>query len=139
MPSINAMDLTTGRREAPVTTLASTAGRPVAGHRRPFDALAATSEFRPTEGRIERLPELAADLARQNCDVVLVPARKRDLSRSSRRSGNTPIVIVANDYDPVGTGHIASLAHPRGRITRVSQLWPERAMREAKVARAFVE
>ena len=60
-----------------------------------------TSEFRPTEGRIERLPELAADLARQNCDVVLVPARKRDLSRSSRRSGDTPIVIVANDYDVV--------------------------------------
>ena len=86
-----------------------------------------------------RLPELAADLARQNCDVVLVPARKRDLSRSSRRSGDTPIVIVANDYDPVGTGHIASLAHPGGRITRVSQLWPERAMREAKVASALVE
>ena len=39
-------------------------------------------EFRTAQGRIERLPELAADLARQNCDVLL--------PRSSRRAGTHP-------------------------------------------------
>jgi putative ABC transport system substrate-binding protein len=33
-----------------------------------------------------------------------------------------PIVMVASDYDPMTTGHIASLAHPGGRITGISQL-----------------
>ncbi len=28
--------------------------------------------------------------------------------------------MVANDYDPMATGHVASLARPRGRITEVS-------------------
>ena len=81
-----------------------------------------TSEFRPTEGRIERLPELAADLARQNCDVFLAPGNEATLVAIKQASRDTPIVMLANDYDPVARGHVASLAHPGGRITGVSQL-----------------
>ena len=77
-------------------------------------------EFRTAEGRIERLPELAADLARQNCDVFLAPGTEAGLAAIKQASRDTPIVIVANDYDPVATGHIASLARPGGRITGVS-------------------
>jgi putative ABC transport system substrate-binding protein len=82
-------------------------------------------EYRATEGRIERLPELAADLARQNCDVLLVPGSEANLVAIKQASRDTPIVMVANDYDPVATGHIASLARPGGRITGVSQLQTE--------------
>ncbi len=78
-------------------------------------------EFRATEGRIERLPELAADLARQNCDVLLAPGTEANLAAIKQASRDTPIVMVAIDYDPVATGHIASLARPGGRITGVSQ------------------
>jgi putative ABC transport system substrate-binding protein len=82
-------------------------------------------EFRSAEGRIDRLPELAADLARQKCDVLLAPGTEAGLAAIKRASRDTPIVMVANDYDPVATGHIASLARPGGRITGVSQLQSE--------------
>jgi putative ABC transport system substrate-binding protein len=82
-------------------------------------------EFRTAEGRIERLPELAADLARQNCDVLLAPGTEANLVAIKHASRDTPIVMVANDYDPVATGHVASLARPGGRITGISQLQSE--------------
>jgi putative ABC transport system substrate-binding protein len=82
-------------------------------------------EFRTAEGRLERLPELATDLARQNCDVLLAPGTEANLVAIKQASRDTPIVMVANDYDPVATGHIASLARPGGRITGVSQLQTE--------------
>ena len=78
-------------------------------------------EFRATEGRPERLPALAADLAQQNCDVLLAPGTEANLAAIKQASWDTPIVMVAIDYDPVATGHIASLARPGGRITGVSQ------------------
>jgi putative ABC transport system substrate-binding protein len=79
-------------------------------------------EFRTAHGRVERLPELAAELARQNCDVLLAPGSEATLAALKRASKDTPIVMVAIDYDPVATGHVASLARPGGRITGVSQL-----------------
>ncbi len=82
-------------------------------------------EFRAAAGRLERLPELAADLARQNCDVLIAPGTEATLAALKQASRDTPIVVVANDYDPVATGHIASLAHPGGRITGVSQFQVE--------------
>jgi putative ABC transport system substrate-binding protein len=82
-------------------------------------------EFRAADGRIDRLPELAADLARQNCDVFLAPGTEANLAAIEQATRDTPIVIVANDYDPVATGHIASLARPGGRITGVSPLQTE--------------
>jgi putative tryptophan/tyrosine transport system substrate-binding protein len=82
-------------------------------------------EFRTTEGRSERLSELAADLARQKCDVLLAPGTEAGLVAMIQASRDTPIVMMANDYDPVATAHIASLARPGGRITGVSQLQSE--------------
>ena len=78
-------------------------------------------EFRDTGGRSERLPGLAADIARQNCDVFLASGSEASLAAFKQASRDTPIVMVALEYDPVATGHIASLARPGGRITGVSQ------------------
>jgi len=82
-------------------------------------------EYRAAQGRLDKLPELAADLARQNCDVLLVAGSELTLAAIKQASRDTPIVVVANDYDPVATGHIASLARPGGRITGVSQFQSE--------------
>lgn len=77
-------------------------------------------ESRTSMGRIDRLPELAVDLARQNCDVLVAPGNEATLIALEQASRDTPIVVVAVDYDPEATGHIASLARPGGRITGVS-------------------
>ena len=82
-------------------------------------------EFRTAQGRIERLPELAADLARQNCDVLLAPETEANLVAIKQASRDTPIVMVAIDYDPVTTGHVASLVRPGGRITGMTHIQSE--------------
>ena len=82
-------------------------------------------EFRTAQGRIERLPELAADLARHNCDVLLAPETEANLAAIKQASRDTPIVMVALDYDPVATGHIASLVRPGGRITGITHIQSE--------------
>ncbi len=82
-------------------------------------------EFRTAQGRIERLPDLAADLARQNCDVLLAPETEAHLVAIKQASRDTPIVMVAIDYDPVATGHVASLARPGGRITGITHIQSE--------------
>ncbi len=79
-------------------------------------------EYRSSGGRIERLPELAADLARQNCDVLIAPGSEANLIAIKQATRDTPIVVMAVDYDLEATGHIASLARPGGRITGVSAL-----------------
>ena len=96
-------------------------------------------EFRTTEGRIERLPGLAANLARQNCDVLLAPGTEAGLVAMEQASRDTPIVMVANDYDPVATGHIASLARPGGRITGVSQLQSELPVKRLELLKELLQ
>ena len=81
-----------------------------------------TIEFRSAEGRTERLGQLAADLARQSCDLFLAPGTDANLRAVEQASRDTPIVVVATDYDPVATRHVASLARPGGRVTGVSHL-----------------
>jgi len=82
-------------------------------------------EFRTAQGRSERLPELAADLARQKCDVLLAPETEALLVAIKQASRDTPIVMVAIDYDPVATGHIVSLVRPGGRITGMTHIQSE--------------
>jgi putative ABC transport system substrate-binding protein len=72
-------------------------------------------EWRFAEGRFELLPELAAELVRQNVDVIVlgtgaaVPA--------ARDATKTIPIVMASAIDPVGRGFVASLAHPGGNIT----------------------
>ena len=95
-------------------------------------------EFRETEGRVERLPEAAADLARRKCDVLLAPGTEANLVAIKQASRDTPIVIVALDYDPVATGHIAGLARPGGRITGVYNLMVELTDKRLELLRALL-
>ena len=82
-------------------------------------------DYRNAEGLVERLPALASDLARQKCDAFLGAGPEATLVAARQAVRETPIVIVANDYDPVATGHITSMARPGGWITGVSQFQTE--------------
>jgi hypothetical protein len=47
-------------------------------------------EFRSGQGRIDSLSELAADLARQSCDVLLAPGTERNLAAIKQASRDVP-------------------------------------------------
>jgi putative ABC transport system substrate-binding protein len=80
-------------------------------------------EYRFTEQKNERLPELAADLVRLKVDLILVSSRPAALAAKSATT--TIPIVMTNVGDPVGAGLVASLARPGGNVTGFSSLAPE--------------
>jgi putative ABC transport system substrate-binding protein len=77
-------------------------------------------EYRSAEGNYDRLPELAAELVRLKPDVLVTSATPATLAA---KQATTTIPIVMIDVgDPVGSGIVASFAHPGGNITGLSDL-----------------
>ncbi len=80
-------------------------------------------EYRHSEGREHRLPELAADLVRLKVDVIVATG---GLAASAVRNATKTIpIVMAGVSDPIGSGLVASLARPGGNITGLSILAPE--------------
>ena len=75
-------------------------------------------ERRYADGRLERLPDLAAELVRLRVDVI-VAGTNLHVAAAQRATATIPIVMVIA-VDPVGAGFIASLARPGGNITGVT-------------------
>jgi ABC-type uncharacterized transport system substrate-binding protein len=82
-------------------------------------------ERRYSEGRTERLPDLATTLVRLKVDVIVVDACGAPLNAASQATSTIPIVVAACNDDLVATGLISSLARPGGNITGLSELTPE--------------
>jgi putative ABC transport system substrate-binding protein len=79
----------------------------------------------------EQLPELAADLVRLNVDVLFAPS---STEVEAARLATTAIPIVfATHADPVGVGHVASLARPGGNITGLSVLMTELVTKQLEI------
>jgi len=80
-------------------------------------------EERYGEGKLDRLPALAAELLRLNVDLIITagPAVTRPVKEATK----TIPIVMAFDSDPVGSGFVASLARPGGNITGLSSLSPE--------------
>jgi putative tryptophan/tyrosine transport system substrate-binding protein len=66
-------------------------------------------------GRVERLPELAAELVRLKPDVIVTPSTPPSLS--AKQATSTIPIVFAGIADPVGAGLIANFARPGGNIT----------------------
>jgi putative tryptophan/tyrosine transport system substrate-binding protein len=75
-------------------------------------------DYRFAEGRLDRLPHLAADMVRLKVDVI-VSLGTQGVTAAKNATETIPIVMIAV-RDPVGTGLIASLARPGGNVTGVS-------------------
>jgi putative ABC transport system substrate-binding protein len=80
-------------------------------------------ELRYAEGKLDRLPALAAELVRLKVDVIITGGPSPTLS--AKRATSTIPIVMALDDDPVGSGFAASLARPGGNITGLSTLDPE--------------
>jgi len=72
-------------------------------------------DYRYAEGRIDRLPDLAAELVRLKVDLI-VSFGTQGVTAAKNATKAIPIVMIAV-RDPVGTGLIASLARPGGNVT----------------------
>ena len=72
-------------------------------------------EYRFAEGKLDRLPALAAELARLKVDIIVAGATPAALA--SQRVTNTIPIVAFSVADPVGDGLVASLARPGGNIT----------------------
>jgi ABC-type uncharacterized transport system substrate-binding protein len=80
-------------------------------------------ELRSAEARTDQLPILAAELVRLKVDVIVTGGPLP--TRSAKEATSTIPIVMAFDTDPVGNRFVASLAHPGGNITGLSDFAPE--------------
>lgn len=80
-------------------------------------------EIRWGEGKLERMPALAAELVKMKVDVLVAFSSPAVLA--ARDATRTIPIVMPVSSDPVGDGIVASLARPGGNITGLSLMAPE--------------
>jgi putative tryptophan/tyrosine transport system substrate-binding protein len=73
-------------------------------------------ERRSAENRYERSAEIAAELVQLKTDVI-VTAGASELIQGAMRATSTVPIVMANSFEPVESGFVASLARPGGNVT----------------------
>src|SRR6185295_5435185 len=81
-------------------------------------------EYRSAEGKLDRIPGLAAELGALKVDVIFVAGGTRVTLMAMEATKTIPI-IFANVGDPVESGLVTNLARPGGNVTGLSSLGPE--------------
>jgi putative tryptophan/tyrosine transport system substrate-binding protein len=85
-----------------------------------YEAQNATIEYRYFEGKVERLPELAAELVRLECDVIVTTGTEAAVA--AKKVIRTVPVVMAFSGDAVRLGIVADLARPGGNITGLTSI-----------------
>jgi putative tryptophan/tyrosine transport system substrate-binding protein len=80
-------------------------------------------EWRFADGKYERLPELAADLVRQNVDVLVTHGTPG--TRAAKQATPTIPIVMVGSGDAVGAGLVTNLARPEGNVTGSTFFQPE--------------
>ena len=80
-------------------------------------------EYRDAEGKLERLPALAAELVALKVDVIVAAGTPAALA--AKQATRTLPIVFAAAADPVTSGLVTSLARPGGNVTGLSSLAPE--------------
>src|SRR5437667_4469384 len=79
-------------------------------------------EYRYSEGKADRVSELAAELVRLKLDIILVAGGILWIEAAKNATKTIPIVMVGAGNDPVEAGLIESLARPGGNVTGLTSL-----------------
>jgi putative tryptophan/tyrosine transport system substrate-binding protein len=92
-------------------------------------------EYRWSEGRPERIAEIAAEFVRRNVDIVVT----NDSSAPTIKQATSviPIVFVLGN-DPIGTGLVTNLARPGGNVTGLSVQQTETDSKRLELLREVV-
>ena len=92
-------------------------------------------EFRWAE-TVDQLPELAAELVRMNVDVIF--AMSSTEVEATRQATKTIPIVFAIHADPVGLGHVASLARPGGNITGLTVILTDLVAKQLEILKEAV-
>jgi putative ABC transport system substrate-binding protein len=93
-------------------------------------------EWRHLEGKIDRLPALAAELVRLKVEVIVTAGSTA--TRAAKEATVTIPIVMTQVGDPVGSGFVASLARPGGNITGLSTLAPELSGKRLELLKEIV-
>jgi putative ABC transport system substrate-binding protein len=77
--------------------------------------------YRYAEGKVDRLPDLAAELVRSKVDIIIA-VNFQGIQAAKNATTTIPIVMVNVGRDPVEGGLIESLARPGGNVTGMANL-----------------
>ena len=93
-------------------------------------------ERRAAQGKIDRLPGFIDELVAKRVDVIITQSYPA-AAAAKDRAGKIPVVVVSSG-DPVATGLAASLAHPGGNITGVSEIAAELSAKRLAILKEAV-
>jgi putative ABC transport system substrate-binding protein len=80
-------------------------------------------EYRFASGRLEELPELAAELVRLKPDVIVTPGTPASVA--TKQATTTIPIVFAGVADVIGAGLITNLARPGGNVTGLTSISSE--------------
>ena len=78
--------------------------------------------YRYLEGKVDRAPELAAELVRLKVDIIVVAGGTEPVRAAKNATKTIPIVMTGQGIDPVKAGFVESLARPGGNVTGITTL-----------------
>ena len=93
--------------------------------------------YRYAENQNDRLPTLAAELARRPVAVIVASGGPNVMFAAKQASTTVPIVFISGE-DPVRAGLVASLAHPGGNLTGINFFNREIAGKQLEFLRELV-
>jgi putative ABC transport system substrate-binding protein len=93
-------------------------------------------EYRWAEGRFDRLPGMVEGLLRLKVDLIVAPTSIYT-GAAKRATSTIPIVFVSH-ADPIGSGHVASLARPGGNVTGLTIIMSETMAKSLELLKATV-
>jgi ABC-type uncharacterized transport system substrate-binding protein len=93
-------------------------------------------EIRYAESKVDRLPDLAADLVRLKADLIVSTTGTAAIA-AKKATQSIPIVMMGSG-DPVRQGLVASLAHPGGNVTGLTIMSPDVSRKRLELLRELV-
>jgi putative tryptophan/tyrosine transport system substrate-binding protein len=81
----------------------------------------------------QKLFAATADLVRSNVELLVASGSDTGLQAAMAASPTIPIVMWANNFDPIARGYVNSLAKPGGRITGIVSLQTELAAKQVEL------
>jgi putative tryptophan/tyrosine transport system substrate-binding protein len=94
-------------------------------------------EYRHSEGKLDRLGELSAELIRLKVDVIVAGGGGAAINAAKQATKTIPIVMPMA-IDPVEQGFVTSLAQPNGNITGLATLAPELSGKQLEILKEIV-